>query len=650
MSSYEILRREILQRFDLVVALAEQREAEVTVDRLVGARERLLAGRLTVVVCGEFNRGKSSLLNALLNAPNLLPVDAFFATRLVCTIGRAEREETWVTLHGAPGQPDERRRIRRDQIGEYADQSTVNPDAGRATLLEIGLPDERLAPGLLLVDTPGVGGVYFEHTLATKDFLPSADAVLFVASAQEPLSRHEVDFLDEAAHAVRGADNPDAMLFVLTKIDLVDDPEEFMEGMRARIGQVTGRAPAEVRILPVSSKAKISGLAREDRRLIESSGFPELEQALWTQLSRHRAKVLLGGALTEIDAAGRVLLQPLDSEETALRETSRKRIADLEQRSEQEADRLAELAAGAAPWRDGLRRDLEVLKSRLVERAEREFERIWTRAEDEYIDQREYQVKPERLAERLNGDLAMAVASVGEWGAKQAAQLQRDAAERIGLELGAGMLGQLPPPGLIDLGGFGQLQRPVRSVARREEAQYRTVRKEVVQERAAPSGAIRRIFGFFSGSRGEARYDAWLPPRIQIVEQVVEVRPERTWTEQVEEEIPARVLAERREALRDAIRDGRRDQRRHIDAALRDVVTDFGADITAELDSRIQRELERIGDTLPRLRAASRSTAEQTAARLAELAVDQQALRELRDGCADLVRQVLRPAGAGGPW
>jgi len=648
-SSYEMLRREILARFEQVVPLAEQRKAEVTVDRLIGARERLLAGRLTVVVCGEFNRGKSSLLNALLNAPNLLPVNAFFATRLVCTIGRGEREEVWVTLRAAPGGQDERRRIRRDQIGEYAEQGTISSDADRATLLEISVPDERLAPGLLLVDTPGVGGIYYEHTQATKDFLPSADAVLFVASAQEPLSRYEVDFLTEAAHAVRGADNPDAMLFVLTKIDVVDDPDEFVDGMRARIAQVTGRDPAEVRILPVSSKAKVSGLALEDQRLIENSGFPELERALWTQLSRHRAKVLLGGALAEIDATVRVLLQPLDSEEIALRETSRKRIAELEERSEREADRLAELAAGAAPWRDGLRRDLAGLKTRLNERAEREFERIWQRAEDEYLDQREYQTGPERLAERLNGDLAMAVASVGEWGAKQAARLQRDAAARIGLELGAGVLGRLPPPGLVDLGGFGRLRRPVRTVTRREEAQFQTVRKEVVQERAAPSRAVRRVLGFLSGSRGAARYDAWLPPRIEIVEQVIEVRPERSWTEQVEGEIPERMFAERREALRERIRDGRRDQQRHIDAALRDVVSDFAADITAELDSRIQRELERIGDTLPRLRAASRSTAEQTAARLAELVADQRALRELRDGCAELVQQVLRLAGPDAP-
>ncbi|WP_433222983.1 dynamin family protein [Dactylosporangium sp. CS-047395] len=647
MAEYDVLRQEILAQFERVTPLAHGRGAEVTVDRLFGAQERLHGGRLTVVVCGEFNRGKSSLLNALLNQPNLLATDAFFATRLVTTIGRGDREEVWVSLDEDAPRPAERRRIRRDQIGEFTAQGTTNPDAERARLVEITLPDERIAAGMLLVDTPGVGGVFYEHTRVTKHYLPAADAIVFVASAEEPLSKYEVDFLTEAAHAVRGSDNPDALLVALTKADLVTDIDVWIEGVRRRVADATGRDGAAVRVFPVSSLAKQEGLAIDDAELIEQSGFPRLEAALWAQLARHRAKVILGGALAEIDAALRVLLQPLQSEAAALQDSSRDRLAELERETERESARLAELAAGAAPWRLRLDKSVEALRRTLAERAAGEFDRVWTRAEQEYVNEREYQEQPDRLGARLNGDLDMAMTAVGEWGGKQAAQLQRDLAAEIGLELGNSALGALPPPGLVDLGGLGRLQRPTRTEERYEPAEYRTVRETVTLERNAVSRGLRSVTGFLFGKKGQERYDAFIPPKVKVVEREELVRAERRWTVEVTEEIPAHVLAERREQLRAAVADGRRNQTRTIEAAVERVVGDYTKDIAAELDSRINREQERITDTLPRLKAAAAATAEQARARLAELAVEQAPLLELRDGSAALIERVTHLSSIG---
>ncbi len=50
---------------------------------------------------------------------------------------------------------------------------------------EIGLPRKILEGGLVLVDTPGVGGLGSAHGAATMSALPSADAVLLVSDAAQ---------------------------------------------------------------------------------------------------------------------------------------------------------------------------------------------------------------------------------------------------------------------------------------------------------------------------------------------------------------------------------------------------------------------------------------------------------------------------------
>ena len=87
--------------------------------------------------------------------------------------------------------------------------------------MRIGTPHPLLADGLVLVDTPGVGGVFRGHTAATMAFLPSADAIIFVSDFTQPILRSELDFLRLAAAAVRSVGDDDPLLFVMTKSDLV---------------------------------------------------------------------------------------------------------------------------------------------------------------------------------------------------------------------------------------------------------------------------------------------------------------------------------------------------------------------------------------------------------------------------------------------
>jgi len=271
----------------------------------------LASDSLTVVVCGEFKRGKSSLLNALLDEKEpLFPVDARVATSAVTLLSWAAEEHVVVELVEPEG-GTRRRAIDRADIASFVTEAE-RQESVEVAAVRIGTSHPLLAAGLVLVDTPGVGGVFSAHTAATMSFLPSADAIVFVADFTQPILKSEIEFLGLAAAAVRTVGDDDAMLFVMTKSDLVQSAEhaELLENARAKIGAATERAPSAVTVIPVSSAAKADFLEDGDPADLVSSNFSRLEAELWSTVTRRRARVHLGGALTELETAARALLRP----------------------------------------------------------------------------------------------------------------------------------------------------------------------------------------------------------------------------------------------------------------------------------------------------------------------------------------------------
>ena len=158
-------------------------------------RARAEAGAITshparVVVVGEKKRGKSSLINALLRRPDLLPVDADIATSVHVTVYAADAEEAVVVDEATPdGMP-----IPLAEIGEYAalDPDTLEMKHPLVREVGVGVPDPLLRSGLELIDTPGVGGLVSGHAELTLAALSMADALLFVVNGSGELTRFRV--------------------------------------------------------------------------------------------------------------------------------------------------------------------------------------------------------------------------------------------------------------------------------------------------------------------------------------------------------------------------------------------------------------------------------------------------------------------------
>ncbi|HVS33413.1 MAG TPA: dynamin family protein [Thermoanaerobaculia bacterium] len=252
-----LLRRESRLLVQLRETLErEQAEERRRVDDLLATLEDLF----TIVIVGEFNAGKSSLINALfgvkLRVEGPIPVDD---------------------------------RISLLRFGQKETQRTISD-----FVVEQEYPVELLR-NITLVDTPGTNSIVQRHQEITEDYIPRADVVLFVTSIDRPLSESERKFLEYIREWGK------KVVFVLNKIDTKtpEEVDQVMEYLSANVRSIFGFDPT---IFPVSSKLALeskSGAAtpREWTR----SRFEALEDYLFSVLSeKERVRIKLMAPLDTI--------------------------------------------------------------------------------------------------------------------------------------------------------------------------------------------------------------------------------------------------------------------------------------------------------------------------------------------------------------
>jgi ribosome biogenesis GTPase A len=151
---------------------------ELGTDRVADeARElaaRISEGRFYVACVGQFKRGKSTLINAVIGEP-VLPV-GFIPVTAVPTVIRygeelkARLKDRNFAWHEIPV----------SEVKQYVSEENNPENAKGITGVEVFVPSPLLSTGMCLVDTPGLGSVFSGNTTATQDFIPHIDAALVV--------------------------------------------------------------------------------------------------------------------------------------------------------------------------------------------------------------------------------------------------------------------------------------------------------------------------------------------------------------------------------------------------------------------------------------------------------------------------------------
>ncbi len=193
--------------------LANEAGAEWIAGEAKALATRVVEGRFYVACLGQFKRGKSSLLNALLGV-SLLPVGVVPITSAVTVVRFGAH--TTVRVRFSDGHEEERDAT--DLAGFVSEEE--NPSNRKAvTVVELFVRSPLLESGMCLVDTPGLGSVFEGNTAVTQGFVPHIDAALVVLGADPPISA------DELALVEKIATQTSELIFVLNKSDRLPDGE-----------------------------------------------------------------------------------------------------------------------------------------------------------------------------------------------------------------------------------------------------------------------------------------------------------------------------------------------------------------------------------------------------------------------------------------
>lgn len=244
-------------------------ESAAWVDELRGRRRR----KPTVVTIGETNRGKSSLVNALLDQPGLSPVDADVATATYLVFGHAEQ---WEARACYPGQlasvP-----VRLDQLVNWVSASHELPEGQLPPrYVEVDGP-VGLLDKISIVDTPGVGGLDSVHGELAVEAAASATALLFVVDASAPFTVGELNFLRNVG------DRVETVIFALSKVDAYRGWRQVLEANQSLLREHAPRFgdamfhPVSARMFEMAAKAPNPDAAA---MLREKSGLADLAEAL----------------------------------------------------------------------------------------------------------------------------------------------------------------------------------------------------------------------------------------------------------------------------------------------------------------------------------------------------------------------------------
>jgi GTP-binding protein EngB required for normal cell division len=282
--------------------------------------ERLSAGRFFVACVGQFKRGKSTVLNALVG-DSVLPVGVTPVTSAVTILRYATERRATVFYTAGRRQP-----IPVEDVALYVAEEHNHENQRGVAAVEVFLPAPLLERGLCLVDTPGIGSVFTGNTEATRAFVPHIDAALVVLGADPPISADELSLVLEVLKQAPRS------IMVLNKADRIsaNDMRQAREFTERLVGDRLGR--------PIGPVLEVSATERLERR-IPTRDWQRLEDAL-ASLSRDAGEILtrshhrgiarlIKQLRDDLDERRGALLRPIHESEARI-EILRRSVAEAE--------------------------------------------------------------------------------------------------------------------------------------------------------------------------------------------------------------------------------------------------------------------------------------------------------------------------------
>jgi GTPase SAR1 family protein len=338
-----------------LVDLAEELGSERVQEEATALVQRTAEGRFYVACVGQFKRGKSTLLNALLG-DRILPTGVLPLTTVPTVIRYGSTKRARVRFQGGTWTD-----IPPEDLSQYVSEE-LNPENEKGVVgVEVFAPSSLLEEGMCFVDTPGLGSVFVGNTAATQAFIPHIDAAIVVVGADPPIAGEELALVAEIGKQVAH------LVIVLNKADRTSEEERAVaksftsrmleKQLHRPLGPVFEVSAEELLRNQESTRdwarlvAALEALVRESGRdLVRAAGergFKRLAAELFAIISEDREA--LARPIEESEQRIRNLHQTISEAERSLRDVSYLFMAEEHRLSDMFLEQRKQFLAATLP-------------------------------------------------------------------------------------------------------------------------------------------------------------------------------------------------------------------------------------------------------------------------------------------------------------
>ena len=469
----------LVSLLDETAAVAQSAGRSDLRERLAAARTRVLDPRRRIVVVGPLKQGKSQFVNTLLDM-TVCSVGDDETTAVPTLVEYSAQPRADLVLADSSGSPVRVRIPFDDVIG--ITPATPHAQGRDVVRLEVGVAAQLVADGVVLMDTPGVGGHGNPHAASVLGLISSADAVLVLSDASTELNEPEMAFIRQA-QGLCGA-----VACVVSKIDLYPHWRSVVEANRGHLQ----RAGIDIPLIPVSSLLRSHAIRLQDRELNAESGFPALYEFLREQVVVRKDVNTTAAVASDVRSAAEHLALSIGSELAALRDPAKGAAAARELQSAKTA--AEDLHKRTSLWQQALADGIADLAADIDHDLRERLRRV-TREAEEWIDQPDPGENWDQLSEWLTQEIGSSVGDNFVWAHERAEWLAQVVAGHFA-ETGSVALPH------IDVHDIDGVLDPVESVAELESGKIGITQKVLVGMRGSYGGVL--MFGLITTFAGMA--------------------------------------------------------------------------------------------------------------------------------------------------